>query len=266
MSGENSSNDDTQVYSFFEALIHPIRANILRLLHDHDELSYSEILNFLQIDTGKLNFHFKKLDGLIEKTPDGSYRLTSKGLLAISALNAVKEHFGVTGKEDVKTHFIRRFLAWLIDVVLISAFAFGDINMTNVNFVELSEIFHTEILIPLFFYRIIKYLFFIKLGSFSNVEQLSRVYLLSILWIYWTLMEGYRGQSIGKMIMGIKVVKTDRGIVQLHDSAISAFGKSFILPIDFLIGILIKIVKKKYFIRFTEGYTHVMTVCASIKF
>ncbi|MCD6485415.1 MAG: RDD family protein [Candidatus Odinarchaeota archaeon] len=265
MSKERNT-DNTQVFSFFEALVHPIRASILRLLHDHEELSYSEILSYLQIDTGKLNFHFKKLNGLIEKTPSGSYRLTSKGLLAISALKAVKEHLGVTDKEDIKTHFIRRFFAWLVDVILISAFAFGDFNMALVNFVEASALFNTEILIPLFFYRIIKYLFFIRLGPLNNLEQLSRIYLLSILWIYWTLLEGYRGQSIGKMLLGIKIVKTDRGIVQLHDSAISAFGKAFILPIDLLVGILMKIIRKRYFIRFTEGYTHIMTVRASVKF
>ena len=169
-------------------------------------------------------------------------------------------------KEEIKTHFARRFFAWVIDVVLISAFAFGDVNFTPVNFIELSSLLNTEILIPLFFYRIIKYLFFIRYGPLSNIEQLSRIYLLSILWIYWTLMEGYRGQSIGKMLLGIKIVKTDRGIVQLHDSAISAFGKSFILPIDILVGLILRVVKKRYFIRFTEGYTHIMTVRSSVKF
>jgi uncharacterized RDD family membrane protein YckC len=55
---------------------------------------------------------------------------------------------------------------------------------------------------------------------------------------YWTLMEGFqgRGQSIGKMVMNVKVVGRDGTRIHYRAAAIESFGKAFILPLDCLIG------------------------------
>jgi len=56
--------------------------------------------------------------------------------------------------------------------------------------------------------------------------------------LYWTLMEGFqgRGQSIGKMVMNLKVVSRDGTRIHYGAAAIESFGKAFILPLDCLIG------------------------------
>ena len=54
--------------------------------------------------------------------------------------------------------------------------------------------------------------------------------------IYWALMEGVYGQSLGKMAMGIEVVDVDGGPIDVTRSAIQAAGKAFLLPIDCIIG------------------------------
>lgn len=57
-----------------------------------------------------------------------------------------------------------------------------------------------------------------------------------VLFIYWTLTEFYRGQSVGKMAMNLKVVGKNGKKISLVQSAVQSFGKAFILPIDLIIG------------------------------
>lgn len=57
-----------------------------------------------------------------------------------------------------------------------------------------------------------------------------------VLFIYWTLMEGYRGQSLGKMALNLKVTDMRGEKIDLPKAAIESFGKAFLLPLDCLIG------------------------------
>ncbi len=54
--------------------------------------------------------------------------------------------------------------------------------------------------------------------------------------LYFMFMDYYYGQSVGKKVMNLRVTKDDGGPLELMDAAIEAFGKVFLLPIDFLIG------------------------------
>ena len=54
--------------------------------------------------------------------------------------------------------------------------------------------------------------------------------------VYWTLMEGVYGQSIGKMIMRIKVTGLDGKKTQISNAALESLGKAFLLPLDCLLG------------------------------
>jgi len=54
--------------------------------------------------------------------------------------------------------------------------------------------------------------------------------------LYWTVMEGFRGQSIGKMVMNLKVVNRDGTKIHYGTAAIESVGKAFLLPLDCLIG------------------------------
>ena len=51
-------------------------------------------------------------------------------------------------------------------------------------------------------------------------------------------MEGFRGQSIGKMVMNLRVVNRDGTKIHYTTAAIESIGKAFflILPLDCLIG------------------------------
>ncbi len=73
-------------------------------------------------------------------------------------------------------------------------------------------------------------------GSFY-IEALG-VWLVAF--VYWTALEGYRGQSIGKMVMNIAVVDASGNMVGYEKAAVECFGKSFLLPLDCLIGWLAK--------------------------
>lgn len=59
-----------------------------------------------------------------------------------------------------------------------------------------------------------------------------------LLFLYWTLLEGYRGQSLGKMVLGIAVVGSAGERIGFKDAAVESLGKAFLLPLDFAIGIL----------------------------
>ena len=95
-----------------------------------------------------------------------------------------------------------RFWAWLIDFVLIG----------------------------LLWHRIV-IVFEIDLFGFNGVLADS-----ILMFVYWTALESYRGQSLGKMILNIAVVSTSGEKVGLTDAAVESFGKSFLLPIDCLIS------------------------------
>jgi len=49
-------------------------------------------------------------------------------------------------------------------------------------------------------------------------------------------MDQYYGQSIGKMVMNLRITKEGGAPLSLIDAAIESFGKVFLLPIDFLVG------------------------------
>lgn len=57
-----------------------------------------------------------------------------------------------------------------------------------------------------------------------------------VFFLYWTLFEGYHGQSIGKMALRIRVVGRAGEDIGFFVAAIQSFGKAFLLIPDCLIG------------------------------
>ncbi len=53
---------------------------------------------------------------------------------------------------------------------------------------------------------------------------------------YFTFMDLSYGQSIGKMVMKIRVTNLDGGPIDLRQAAIEGFGKAFLLPLDLILG------------------------------
>lgn len=69
-----------------------------------------------------------------------------------------------------------------------------------------------------------------------DASSLNGIFLISVLlFIYWTALEGYRGQSLGKMVLNIVVTGPLGESIRFRDAAVEAFGKAFLLPIDCLI-------------------------------
>jgi uncharacterized RDD family membrane protein YckC len=57
-----------------------------------------------------------------------------------------------------------------------------------------------------------------------------------IYFLYWMLMDGAYGQSLGKMIMHLKVTRLDGHPIGMGYAALESFGKAFLLPLDVLLG------------------------------
>jgi len=105
-----------------------------------------------------------------------------------------------------------RFLAWLIDFIIVSIIStsiiFASFGTIDYEFEE--EIFWAE----------------------------STQYIpTSILFFaYWTILEYKTGQTNGKKILNLKVTDVYGNKPSLKGIMISSFGKSFLLPIDIVLG------------------------------
>ena len=112
------------------------------------------------------------------------------------------------------TAWSARFWAWLIDVIIVILF----LNILR------------GVLAPFWTLPL--------LWDFRNWEIVSVAFETIFFFLYWTVMEGFegRGQSIGKMVMNLKVVNRDGSKIACRTAAIESFGKAFLLPFDCLIG------------------------------
>jgi uncharacterized RDD family membrane protein YckC len=54
--------------------------------------------------------------------------------------------------------------------------------------------------------------------------------------LYWMFMDGAYGQSIGKMIMHLKITRLDGSRINMGNAAVESVGKAFLLPLDILLG------------------------------
>jgi len=71
--------DQDNVSSILSVLSHPLRREILLILSDKGECSFTDLLNALSVDTGKLSFHLRSLSVFIEQTSTGKYKLSRTG-------------------------------------------------------------------------------------------------------------------------------------------------------------------------------------------
>lgn len=99
-----------------------------------------------------------------------------------------------------------RFWAWLVDVLIV-----GALSNPIASLLESPWDFH--FISPFFF----------------GVHSI-------LMFAYWTIFEGYDGQSIGKMALNLKVTDRKGCKIGFGAAALESFGKAFILPLDCLIG------------------------------
>lgn len=222
--------DQESVSKILSVLSHPLRREILLTLRDKDECSFTDLINVVKVDTGKLSFHLRSLSPFMEQTQTGKYKLSKTGENAVRVIMDVESWAEVADVSGKASHlplasFKIRAFAYLIDLALIllitaaimfSQFAY--ILTTNLLSAELSAVL------------------FITLGMF---------------WVYSTLLEGFVGQSLGKRLLGLKVVRTDGKKMSYDHAAIRNFGKAFLLPFDIIVGMRLKNAEfMRYFDKF----------------
>ena len=100
-----------------------------------------------------------------------------------------------------------RFFAWLIDIIIVSI--------------------------------VIQILYSISGSSGYDIKSFPLRSLAFFL--YWTFFETIKGQSIGKIVLKLKTIELSEGkkeelAINIKSAAIESFGKSFLLPIDLILG------------------------------
>lgn len=196
-------------------LSHPLRREILINLSEKGESSFTDLLNLLKVDTGKLSFHLRSLEAFIEQTPTGKYKLSRAGESAIRVIHDIE---GWAEVADVQrkanqlplSPIKKRIAAFLIDFAIMLA-----------------------ITTPIILVPQLLSITTLTYGLFSTILFIT----VGLLWLYSTLLEGFNGQSIGKKIVGLKVVRTDGKKMSYDHAAVRNFGKILpLLPFDLLIG------------------------------
>ena len=118
--------DQGNVSKILSVLSHPLRREILLDLSNNGESSFTDLLNLLKVDTGKLSFHLRSLSPFIEQTSSGKYKLSRAGESAVRVIHDVEgwaEVADVQGKASTLplASFKNRAFAFLIDFALILA-------------------------------------------------------------------------------------------------------------------------------------------------
>ncbi|AFS82955.1 RDD family protein [Candidatus Nitrosopumilus sediminis] len=105
-----------------------------------------------------------------------------------------------------------RFLAWLIDFIIISSIS------TTIIFLSFGSTYYE----------------FDEDGLWA--ENIQYIPTSILFFIYWVILEYKTGQTIGKKILNLKVVDITGEKPKLKGILISCFGKSFLLPFDVILG------------------------------
>src|SRR4030066_2294676 len=82
--------DQGNVTKILSVLSHPLRRDILLDLSNNGESSFTDLLNLLKVDTGKLSFHLRSLAAFMEQTPTGKYKLSRAGESAVRVISDVE--------------------------------------------------------------------------------------------------------------------------------------------------------------------------------
>jgi uncharacterized RDD family membrane protein YckC len=223
-----SLNEDS-VSKILLILSHKIRRDILTILFEKKEQSFSELMAILNIDTGKMSFHLRNLKLLIEQTPNGKYRLNKFGQNALRLIKDIESFsIDVDFLENKSNRHIARFsrraMAFLVDIGV--AFT-----------ITVAASLVAEVLV-------------LFSGQFLFHQNIFLF--LVMLWLYSTLLEGYGGQTIGKSMLMLKTVSVTGKKMGYDAAAVRNFGKCFLLPIDLLIGTRLK---DERFIKFFDKYS-----------
>lgn len=113
---------DSSRAELFEALGHPIRVKIIESL-SKTPLSFSELKKRIGVESsGHLQFHLNKLNGLVETTSEGSYKLTDDGREALRIMGTMKETAETDIGHDSKNGILKFSIAYSLIVFIVLIF------------------------------------------------------------------------------------------------------------------------------------------------
>ena len=218
------------VSKLLSTLAHPLRREILSYIGKNGEQRFTDLMNALNIDTGKMSFHMRHLQELLDQDPTGKYRLNKAGERALELIGDVEDWAFKGELEPVTTifstaNFIERTIAFFIDASLIFIVFMLPTLVTDV--------------------------FLAGMANGITINFNIFVFLV-VLWLYFTLFEGFAGQSFGKLVMRSKVVRINGKEMSYDNAAIRNLGKCFLLPLDLLMGYRIR---KKGFLRYFDKFS-----------
>ncbi len=222
------SVDQENVSKILSVLSHQIRRHILQILAEKGESTFTDLMNALHVDTGKLSFHIRSLAPFIEQTEAGKYKLSRAGENAVRVIRDVESWAEVADVSHKATQlplasFGMRAIAFAIDFGIMFAVT-----------VSLLLAVVTSLL-----------------SANAPVLSLNLLFIdLGLLWIYSTLLEGFSGQTLGKRVMGLKVIRLDGRKLGYEHAAVRDFGK-VLLPFDLVFGYFLK---DPRFIRYFDKF------------
>ncbi|MBA7618620.1 hypothetical protein ES703_25950 [subsurface metagenome] len=91
---------------------------------------YSDILHGLGLNTGKLNYHLKLLDGVVEKDDSRRYRLTDLGVRAMGLLGGLTEDLDeesvrrFSSVRERRDEFVVGVVGWYFNLIIVGTFTF----------------------------------------------------------------------------------------------------------------------------------------------
>ncbi len=215
------------ISKILSTLSHPLRREILSYIGENGEQSFTDLMKALKVDTGKMSFHMRSLRVLLEQNSSGKYRLSKIGEKALRIVGELEE-WAFQGELEPKN----------------TIFPFASVtNRSIAFFIDISVTF-IVFMLP----TIVTDVFLARLVNGISLDFNIFLFLV-LLWMYLTLLEGFSGQSLGKLAMRLKVVRVDGKPMSYDNAAIRNLGKCFLLPLDLLAGNLLK---NKRFLRYFD--------------
>ena len=121
----------------------------------------------------------------------------------------------------VLARWIDRFLAWLIDFIIVSIGLVALFAVISLPFwIAFPQWFESNNMNM----------------AFRNVGPFNYVISSLVFTAYWTYFESTSGQSIGKKLMHLKTTNLAGKNVDAKRAVIESFGKAFLLPLDVILG------------------------------
>lgn len=248
--------EDSQLRSVCNAACNPVRRRILEVLYDVVELPYGELARRVGVSENLLNHHLKRLEGLVEKGEHG-YRLTLKGRRILEVIRGLERalELHVESLDDAPREalapgmVLRRSTAFIIDIMLffIATGALLDrallAGLAGIGSALIAQDLQSLV-------HSMQMLVERSLIGYSNVFFASYIFL--------TLTEAYKGQTPGKHLLGLRVVRIDGGRLSLVEAGIRNAGKVFLLPVDLALGLLLY--RRHGYLKFTDYYTRTVVI------